>query len=674
MPQRKNALDDIIDDRLLRQSRKTTKQLYADLASKHSKKVSDLEEFQHRQRYDFSHIPGRPKAKENLRAIALRKKQEEEAAAKQESAHLDWTTTDEFGNLELTVETQVLELSGVPDKSAARSDGPVYPRGKELESLNLDGELLFANSTTFKILEPKRRADYDPDEAKRFMKGRGKGTGPKDYELVEPEHDMVFVNPHTGKIHERFLNINCVGLSEDDTFKIGRGMELSDDVELLDLSGNFILDASGAYMIERINDGLSQGHNRLLHTLSLANNTLGGRCSHALQNTLALTKSLTALNLSNLFDPMSDEDGTELMRGMLDNKTIRHIDLSGNLLGKSFCWELKLAMVKHPRLETIRLECNDIPDDGAYFIGAALKSNPASQVRSIYLGWNKVDHVALGALIDACAEPHCKLQLLNLQNNRISRASSGQVVDSLARTTCLTNLCLSHNRLADMSEIGLGMYYNRSVKNLDVSHNRLADDAFAWFAAWGKDRKVLQLSNLARFDVRGNKLADLAAKQIIVGLGRRSANRVLTSMETADNLIDPLLEKAIQALLNPFRPFVINKREAKRFANSKRRQDLDYWKERDWEAIQKKRQAALDQAVRLLNTRTDDQVELDGIVGAPLVSKVPLVKDLAVAATQWNSGVKPLWKLQKELILEQKKKAARDIAMRKSLVKGFDRK
>jgi len=52
----------------------------------------------------------------------------------------------------------------------------------------------------------------------------------------------------------------------------------------------------------------------------------------------------------------------------------------------------------------------------------------------------------------------------------------------LARSTSLTSLCLANNRIADMSEMGIGLYMNGSLLDLDMSHNYLADDAFGWFS------------------------------------------------------------------------------------------------------------------------------------------------------------------------------------------------
>jgi len=46
----------------------------------------------------------------------------------------------------------------------------------------------------------------------------------------------------------------------------------------------------------------------------------------------------------------------------------------------------------------------------------------------------------------------------------------------------------------------------------------------------------------------------------------------------------------------------------------RRMDDKKFWKERDWEVLQKKRRMKMDEAVRLLNMRTEDEVELDQLV------------------------------------------------------------
>jgi hypothetical protein len=63
-------------------------------------------------------------------------------------------------------------------------------------------------------------------------------------------------------------------------------------------------------------------------------------------------------------------------------------------------------------------------------------------------------------------------------------------------------------------------------------------------------------------------------------------------------------------------------------------QDKKYWKERDWEALQHKRKLKMDEAVRLLNNRTEDEIELDALVNQPAVARIPVVNKLVVLGSQ----------------------------------------
>ena len=53
------------------------------------------------------------------------------------------------------------------------------------------------------------------------------------------------------------------------------------------------------------------------------------------------------------------------------------------------------------------------------------------------------------------------------------------------------------------------------------------------------------------------------------------------------------------------------------------------------------------------------------------VSKIPIVKEMAVLGSQILTGTKPVWYLQEELLNHQKGKADADIKFRKALTKGI---
>jgi len=80
----------------------------------------------------------------------------------------------------------------------------------------------------------------------------------------------------------------------------------------------------------------------------------------SLQETLVLCQSLTSLALTNLFMPMTDADGAVLCKGISKSRTLKSLDLSGNLLGKLTCWELKISLQKNKSLETLNMECNQV--------------------------------------------------------------------------------------------------------------------------------------------------------------------------------------------------------------------------------------------------------------------------------------------------------------------------
>jgi hypothetical protein len=77
------------------------------MAAKRSKKVSNFEEWKKIEKVDLSYIPGRERRKEDARSMALRlRKQREEEERKLRSKN-DWTPTDQFGNLDISVGAQV---------------------------------------------------------------------------------------------------------------------------------------------------------------------------------------------------------------------------------------------------------------------------------------------------------------------------------------------------------------------------------------------------------------------------------------------------------------------------------------------------------------------------------------------------------------------------------------
>ena len=52
---------------------------------------------------------------------------------------------------------------------------------------------------------------------------------------------------------------------------------------------------------------------------------------------------------------------TQSEQGLAKSRSLTSLNLSGNLLVKMTCWELKLSLMKNRTLRTLNLECNQVP-------------------------------------------------------------------------------------------------------------------------------------------------------------------------------------------------------------------------------------------------------------------------------------------------------------------------
>ena len=229
-------------------------------------------------------------------------------------ARIDWTETNDFGHIVMSSNARCLELSSVPDYGGESKSGPVYPRGQLIEGLNLVVENVDkANSTTFELLKPQKKAGYNPDESKRYALAPGAHRS-KPFELTEPLEDLVLVNNMTGQIDQPHLHINSLAIPDEDVFKIGRAMLHSPDVELIDLYGNFIAESPSVFLVDSLNDAIEEGAAKKLKSISLSGTMPGPALYPMLAETIKTSQSLTSLALTNLFMPMTDQDGAMLCK------------------------------------------------------------------------------------------------------------------------------------------------------------------------------------------------------------------------------------------------------------------------------------------------------------------------------------------------------------------------
>jgi hypothetical protein len=74
------------------------------------------------------------------------------------------------------------------------------------------------------------------------------------------------------------------------------------------------MDGPISFLAERVADGIKEGRPNALHSIHLCQNNLGPATYPSLSHLLDVSTSLTSLNITNAFDPLTDDDGVLLMK------------------------------------------------------------------------------------------------------------------------------------------------------------------------------------------------------------------------------------------------------------------------------------------------------------------------------------------------------------------------
>jgi len=222
---------------------------------------------------------------------------------------------------------------------------------------------------------------------------------------------------------------------------------------------------------------------RGLVKLDLSKNDMDERGSEALR--VLLTSPTCVLEDLNLeATDVDDEECVMLAEALCTNATVRHLNLSSNLIGKS---ELLNACM--PELET-----------GPEALAEMLKVNKT--IISLNLSWNS-----------------------------IRGDSAVTLAASLAHTTTLTFLNLGQNSLscAGSQEIGRALFANTSVTNLDLSYNQVSIKGAMVIAS------ALKVNNtLTNIRLDGNVVGRLGSECLVSALRENASADKHTSLSLVE--------------------------------------------------------------------------------------------------------------------------------------------
>ncbi|XP_053541104.1 NACHT, LRR and PYD domains-containing protein 12 isoform X1 [Ictalurus punctatus] len=119
------------------------------------------------------------------------------------------------------------------------------------------------------------------------------------------------------------------------------------------------------------------------------------------------------------------EESCRVLSSVLSSKSssLRELELSENKLLQNLGVKLLCAGLENPHctLEILRMNYCSITDEGYAALASALKSNSSSHLREMDLNGNNPGESGVKLLSDLLKDPHCKLETLCINYNKLTR-------------------------------------------------------------------------------------------------------------------------------------------------------------------------------------------------------------------------------------------------------------
>ncbi|XP_044139443.1 NACHT, LRR and PYD domains-containing protein 12-like isoform X4 [Bufo gargarizans] len=346
--------------------------------------------------------------------------------------------------------------------------------------------------------------------------------------------------PHFGDLMEALsspacrietLQLDGTGLPDTSCIQLASVIRNNQSLKILDLSGNSLSGphfgdlmaalSSPACRIETLGLGDNDlrdtsciqlasviRNNQSLKILDLTGNRLSG--PHFSDLTEALSSPACRIETLQLGDnDLPDTSCIQLASVIRNNQSLKILDLSGNRLSGPHFGDLMEALSSPAcRIETLQLGDNDLPDTSCIQLASVIRNNQSLKI--LDLSGNRLSGPHFGDLMEALSSPACRIETLQLADNRLPDTSCIQLASVIRNNRSLKTLDLSGNRLSgphfgdlmaalsspacrietlqlgdndlpDTSCIQLASVIrnNQSLKILDLSHNRLSGPHFS---------------------------------------------------------------------------------------------------------------------------------------------------------------------------------------------------
>ncbi|EGC36059.1 hypothetical protein DICPUDRAFT_151536 [Dictyostelium purpureum] len=256
--------------------------------------------------------------------------------------------------------------------------------------------------------------------------------------------------------------------------------------------------------------------NKTLKYLNLSHNTFGKGFNLGLAEPIQYNKSLTRLDLNYL--KLDDECGKKIARALKANTSLKSLSLIYNQLGKDTGIEMGISLSFNQTLSELYLSNNLLPEEVGYEFGIMLKVNSNLKLLDLsdnYLGLNGCKNI-----FESLKNSNNTLKKLYLRNNKI--------FDENTTTTTTT----THSSNNDNS-INIMLKDNKSLKVLDLSYNNIQLNSFIMIF-----NSLESNSSLINLNLSFNNLIE---------------NQAINNQQQSQQTIDLNLKKCYHTIINIFK-------------------------------------------------------------------------------------------------------------------------
>ncbi|KAM5171487.1 NACHT, LRR and PYD domains-containing protein 3-like [Mantella aurantiaca] len=269
-------------------------------------------------------------------------------------------------------------------------------------------------------------------------------------------------------------------------------------IEELHLSDNDLTDRSCPHLASGIRN------NRTLRTLSLSDNILEG--SHFSDLMAALTTSrIEELHLSD--NLLTDRSCPHLASGIRNNQTLRTLNLTRNNLEGPHFSDLMAALTTS-RIEELYLMSNLLTDRSCPHLASGIRNNQT--LRKLILSKNNLEGSHFSDLMAALTTS--QIEELHLSDNDLTDRSCPQLASGIRNNQTLRTLSLSDNILegSHFSDLMAALTTSR-IEELHLDSNRLTDRSCPHLASGIRNNQTLRTLDLSRNNLEGPHFSDLIA-------------------------------------------------------------------------------------------------------------------------------------------------------------------